>query len=83
MVQGGYGTRVGTGRGIPVGNTGSLQLAHRYPGRDHIPAKRARRPCRGRSGGDMVPGVTVGGDGHMYHPAGPVGLTEPSLYISP
>ena len=47
------------------------------------PAERARRPCRGRSGGSQELGRTGRLDGLLTHPAGPVGPCGPSLVRTP
>ena len=41
-----------------------------------FPAKRARRPCRGRSGGEHEPGALC-----QDHPAGPVGHPAGALPV--
>ena len=69
MVPGGYRGRY-TGWVIPGSSTSEEPT-------QHVPAKRARRPCRGRSGGDM----RAGWAGPVPPLRGPVGVPAgPSLY---
>ena len=69
-VQGGYGDWVGTGRGY-TGYLSSTLLEEPYP------AKRARRPCRGRSGGV---GRTYWGRRRGRLPDHPCGARSGTLY---
>ena len=50
----------------------------RCSGRVHVPAKRARKPCRGWSGGNMEPGALC-----QDHPAGPVGYPGTLPVLAP
>ena len=87
-VEGGLYTGMGPGGyagwvyrvGSREGNTGTQQCCSR---RGPDPAKRARSPCKGRSGGVWGSDVPAAGAGSWYHPPGPVGASGPPCTRTP
>ena len=63
---------------------GSTPSDYAARGEVHMTAERApERPAGAWSGWSYGARANGGLDGHMYHPAGPVGPYGPSLYICP